>query len=106
MAFIVGPVPEQFVREVATTPAAFQRDLHKAWPAGVVADQVSAEGGVFHLTDGGLSLEIQIEAAGVRCIGLLSLPLCRATYRVSGGDEAARARLLATLDRAMQRGGG
>lgn len=106
MAFIVGPVPEQFVREVAATPVAFERDLRKAWPAGVVAERTSADGGVFCLADGGLNLEIHVEPAGVRRIGLLALPLCRATYRFSGGDEAARARLLATLDRAMQRGGG
>lgn len=81
---------------------AFERDLRKAWPAGVV----SVGQGVFKLEDGELMLEVTIVPAGVRRIGLLALDLLAVTYRFSGADASARRKLLSTLDRAMQRGGG
>lgn len=100
--FASGPIPECLVREVASTPTAFERDLRKAWPAGV-----DSQGeGIFRLVDGELMLEVAIVPAGVRRIGLLALDLLAVTYRFSGADEPARRRLLTTLDRAMQRGGG
>lgn len=100
--FAKGPVPERLVREVASTPAAFERDLRMAWPAGVA----SQGSGVFRLVAGDLLLEISIVPAGVRRIGLLVLDLLEVTYLFSGADEPARRQLLTTLDRAMQRGGG
>lgn len=100
--FEKGPVPERLVREVASTPTAFERDLRKAWPAGVA----SPGDGLFKLVDGDLVLEVGIVPAGVRRIGLLALDLLSVTYRFSGADEPARRRLLTMLDRAMQRGGG
>lgn len=100
--FAKGPVPERIVREVASTPTAFERDLQKAWPAGVA----SQGNGVFRLVAGDLLLEVSIVPAGVRRIGLLALDLLEVTYRFTGADEPARRQLLTTLDRAMQRGGG
>jgi hypothetical protein len=102
LAFITGPVPERFERELTATPAEFERDLRKAWPAGV--DTVAP--GHFRLHDGATRLDIHIEARGVRRLGLLELPLLAARYDFWGGDEPSRNRFLATLDRAMQRGGG
>ncbi len=59
--FASGPIPECLVREVASTPTAFERDLRKAWPAGV-----DSQGeGIFRLVDGELMLEVAIVPAGV-----------------------------------------
>lgn len=100
--FNSGHLSEVFSRELASTPAEFERDLSKAWPVGVARES----GHSFRIEDGSLHLVIQIEVIGVRKIGLLELPRLAAHYRFSGGDEAARRRLLTRLDRAMQRGGG
>lgn len=102
MAFINGPVPETFEREVAARPEEFERDLRKAWPAGV--DIVTPLR--FALADGELKLVIELEPIESRRIGLLTLPRLIARYRFSSGDEVARRLLLQRLDRAMQRGGG
>lgn len=102
MAFISGTVPEAFLREVTATPAEFERDLRKAWPAGVECPAIAC----FRLEDGTLRLEIDIAPAGIRRLGLFELPILHAHYRFSGGDAAARHRMLSRLDRAMQRGGG
>lgn len=97
-----GPVPAAFEREVAASPAEFERDLRRAWPAGVDAFAL----GGFRVVDGGLALDITVEPIGVRRIGLIALPRLAVRYRFTGGDETARRRLLTVLDRAMQRGGG
>lgn len=102
MAFTSGPVPEELRREVTATPVEFERDLRKAWPAGV---EVLGPGRL-GLMAGELRLEIDIQTAGIRRLGLFELPVLHACYRFSGADEAARRALLNTLDRAMQRGGG
>ncbi|HRP25087.1 MAG TPA: hypothetical protein PLF79_08105 [Thauera sp.] len=102
MAFINGPVPESLVRRVTATPREFERDLRQAWPAV----QGSAEARRFDLQDGAQDLVIDIEAAGVRRLGLFELPQLDVHYRFGPGDEAARRALLARLDRAMQKGGG
>ncbi|NMG73525.1 hypothetical protein [Aromatoleum diolicum] len=102
MAYITGPVPERFERELTATPAEFERDLRKAWPAGV--DAVSASH--FRLHSGTTRLDIHIDARGIRRLGLFELPLLAARYEFCGGDETARRNLLTPLDRAMQRGGG
>lgn len=101
-AFIHGPVPERFEREVGASPAEFERDLRQAWPAGVE----TVAPGHFRLDDGATRLDVRIEARGVRRLGLFELPVSTAHYDFAGGHEAARRRLLAALDRAMQRGGG
>lgn len=95
-------MPERFEREVAASPAEFERDLRKAWPAGV---EVVAPGH-FRLRSGSTRLEIRVEVRGVRRLGLLELPVLAARYEFAGGDAGDRKRLLAPLDRAMQRGGG
>lgn len=102
MAFITGPVPERFERELTATPAEFERDLRKAWPAGV--DTIAP--GHFRLHDGATRLDIHIAARGIRRLGLFELPILSARYEFSQGDASARHQLLAPLDRAMQRGGG
>lgn len=102
MGFISGPVPDRLEREVTATPAEFERDLRKAWPAGV--DCLTA--GHYCLYLDATRLDIHVEPRGVRRLGLFELPLLVVRYEFSGGDEAARRRLLAPLDRAMQRGGG
>ena len=102
VALGAGAVPEVVERELTATPAQFERDLRMAWPAGVA----SAAPGCFTLQDGETRLEIRIETRGVRRLGLFQLPQLAARYQFAGGDEAARRRLLAMLDRAMQRGGG
>ncbi len=102
MAFIHGPVAESFEREVAATLREFERDLRQAWPGGV---ECSGDGR-YRISDGTLVLDIEAHATGTRRLGPLELPQLSARYRFAGGDEAARRRLLARLDRAMQRGGG
>ncbi len=97
-----APVPVVIERVVSATPAAFARDLAAAWP-GVVC---SPDGTAFSVRDGALALDIELVALPARRLGALVLPQVRATYRFSGGDAAARAALLARLDRAMQCGGG
>jgi hypothetical protein len=102
LAFISGPVPASFEREVTASPAEFERDLRKAWAGQVerVTDQV------FRLRDGNLRLDVAVQAIGVRRLGLFELPRLAVSYRFEGGDESARHRMLTVLDRAMQRGGG
>jgi hypothetical protein len=102
VTFAGGPVPEGFEREVAASPAGFERDLRKAWPGGVAL----LAPGRFRIVAGELALDIAIEPLGTRRLGLIELPRLAVRYRFEGGDEAARRRLLTVLDRAMQRGGG
>ncbi len=103
MSYITGPVPERFQREVAASPAEFERDLHKAWPQGEVQ---ATSPNCFVLNDGALQLSIRIEPISPRTIGLLTLPRLLADYQFDGADAEHRAKLLKVLDRAMQRGGG
>lgn len=102
MAFLTGEVPLQFERRLSSTARAFERELRLAWPAATG----SAANGGLRVEDGGVTLAIELEAAGVRRLGLFELPQLIARYRFSGGDAAARRALLARLDRAMQKGGG
>lgn len=102
LAFIRGPVPEFFTREVTATPAQFERDLRQAWDGGVEF----APTGALRIRHGMLVLDITVRAGAMRKLGLFELPVLHADYRFTGGDEAARRDLLARLDRAMQRGGG
>jgi hypothetical protein len=102
MAFIHGPVPESFERQVTATAREFERDLRQAWPAV----QGSAEARRLSLQDGAQTLFIELEPAGVRRLGLFELPQLIVRYRFGPGEEAARRALLARLDRAMQKGGG
>lgn len=102
MAFINGPVPELVERLVTATPAQFERDLRAAWP-GVSGSGTS---GVLLVTAHSLHLQIELKVLGVRRLGLFELPQLQVRYRFCGADEAARRALLATLDRAMQKGGG
>jgi hypothetical protein len=102
VVFFNDVVPQRFERTITATPEEFCRDLRKAWPDGVV----SAVPNRFSVACGDLALEIVAIAQGTRRLGMLELPLLKVTYEFRGGDEAARRRLLHTLDRAMQRGGG
>lgn len=102
MAFINGPVLELIERLVTATPAQFERDLRAAWPAVTG----SAAAGALALAADALHLRIEIEPLGVRRLGLFELPQLQVRYRFCGADEGARRALLATLDRAMQKGGG
>ncbi|HJV27302.1 MAG TPA: hypothetical protein VJ673_16565 [Aromatoleum sp.] len=100
--FFKDVVPPRFERTVTATPEEFGRDLRKAWPEGVA----SVGPNRFSVACGDLALEIVAITQGTRRLGILELPLLKVTYEFHGGDEAARRRLLHTLDRAMQRGGG
>lgn len=102
MAFITGPVPESFEREISASPAEFERDLRKAWAAGVELVAPAH----YRLVTQAVRLDITIEVKGERRLGLLALPVIAARYAFTGGDAADRRRLLEPLDRAMQRGGG
>lgn len=102
MAFISGPVPERFEREVTASLAEFARDLHKA--SSVEVETVAP--GHFRLCGRATRLDIHVVARGTRRIGLLELPTLAVRYEFSGGSEGDRRALLVPLDRAMQRGGG
>lgn len=101
-AFITGPVPERFTRDISATSAEFERDLRKAWPAGI--DKLAP--GHFRLRGEACVLDVRIERAASRRLGLLCLPVLSASYEFTTGGEDARRELLTRLDRAMQRGGG
>lgn len=101
-AFVTGPVPERFTRDVTATPAEFERDLRKAWPPGI--DTVAT--GHFRVRTDACVLDIRIEPAGVRRLGLFCLPVLSACYEFTMGGEGDRREILTRLDRAMQRGGG
>lgn len=102
MAFVSGPVPERFERDVTASPAEFERDLRKASPCTVEA--VGPDH--FRLCAGPTRLDIHLAARGVRRLGLLQLQTLGVRYEFSGGTESDRRALLVLLDRAMQRGGG
>ena len=101
-AFVSGPVPVTFEREITASPAEFERDLRRAWAGGV--DTIAPRR--LRVADGGTRLDLHIETRGVRRLGLFELPVIVVQYRFSDVDEPARRRLLVALDRAMQRGGG
>ncbi|MBR0568824.1 hypothetical protein J5J83_22085 [Azoarcus sp. L1K30] len=101
MAFINGPVPEVVERLVTATATAFERDLRAAWPE--VGRSVS---GALLLACDDLHLTIELEVLPQRRLGLFELPQLKVRYVFQGGDEAARRRWLALLDRSMQKGGG
>ena len=102
MAFISGPVPALLERTLTATVAEFERDLRRAWPATSGSAAVRR----FVVEEGALTLQIDVEPAGILRLGLFELPQLIARYRFCGGDESARRSLLARLDRAMQKGGG
>lgn len=98
----LAPVADAFEREVTASPQQFERELRKAWPAGVE----TLAPGRFRVREGETRLDIETESHGVRQLGLFELPVVVVRYRFAGGDPATRRALLAALDRAMQRGGG
>lgn len=102
MAFVSGPVPERFEREVTASPAEFERDLRKASPCAV--ETVTPHH--FRLCVGPTRLDIHVAACGVRRLGILQLQTLGVRYEFTGGTESDRRALLVPLDRAMQRGGG
>ena len=57
MAFIHGPVPESFERQVTATAREFERDLRQAWPAV----QSGAETRRLSVQDGAQTLVIELE---------------------------------------------
>lgn len=93
------------VREVASTPAGFERELRQTWPGDVERETLS-DGFLLRVHDEGVSLDILLTAQPERRIGLLTLPVSRAVYRFTGGDPQGHRHLLARLDQGMQRGGG
>ncbi|KAI5912796.1 hypothetical protein [Thauera sp. 2A1] len=102
MAFLSDVVPAAFERTLTATAHGFERDLRQAWPGATG----SAAERSFAVEAGGCVLQIDIEPAGVRRLGLFELPQLIARYRFLRGDEAERRDLLRRLDRAMQKGGG
>lgn len=101
--YLAAEVPAAFERMVSATAAEFLRCLQIALPAKSV-DRIHA-GGCRVCADG-LELLLDWTPAGERRIGLLVLPQLWVRYRFVKGDADTRARFLARLDRAMQRGGG
>ncbi|MCC4115766.1 hypothetical protein LLG90_10435 [Aromatoleum toluclasticum] len=102
MAFVSGPVPERFEREVTASATEFERDLRKGSPCAV--ETVGPDH--FRLYAGSTRLDIHVAARGMRRIGALQLQTIGVRYEFSGGNESDRRALLLPLDRAMQRGGG
>lgn len=101
--YLAAEVPAAFERMVSATAAEFLRCLQIALPAKSV-DQIHAGG--CRVCANGLEMLLDWTPAGERRIGLLVLPQLRVRYRFVKGDADTRARFLAQLDRAMQRGGG
>jgi len=102
MAFTPRPVPVCFERVLSATPAQFERDLRQAWPEV----SGSAVAGRLAIEVAPMRLELELRVLASRRIALLELPQLKVCYAFHGGDESARARLLARLDLAMQKGGG
>lgn len=65
-----------------------------------------SEPGRYRIRSGVVVLDITARPLRARRCGALSLPTLRVIYDFAGGDQQDHARLLARLDRAMQRGGG
>lgn len=102
MAFTPRPVPVFFERVLSATPSQFERDLRQAWPEV----SGSAAAGRLAIEAAPMRLDLELTVLAPRRIALLELPQLTVRYCFDGGDEPARARLLARLDLAMQKGGG
>ena len=89
-------------REMAASPAEFERGLRLGAPEGVE----SLGNGRYRVRQGETRLEIRITPKGERRIAALCLPLLHVVYQFQAGAQPQRRRLLARLDQAMQRGGG
>jgi hypothetical protein len=89
-------------REMAATVVELERGLRLG--AGEWLEKL--EEGRYRIAGQGVVLEIRARSHGERRIGALSLPLLWVVYEFHGGEPESRRRLLARLDRAMQRGGG
>ena len=102
MAAFRPPSLEAFARKVGASAEEFARALHAAHPGGV--ERIATA--TWRVVDGDVSLEIVAQPMPPRQLGLFKLPVLDVRYRFVAGDDAARADLIARLDRAMQRGGG
>jgi hypothetical protein len=89
-------------REVWTSAEEFVRCLSLAAPRGIAA----MDGQRFCVRGDEVDFVVELEARGERTLGKLTVPVLRVRYRFPPGRDAACRRLLAAIDRAMQRGGG
>lgn len=88
-------------REISATPAEFAHGLHLAF-----GDAVSGGPLNFRVHYQRATLDIELIPGPERSIAALVLPSLHARLQFTAGDSAARSRLLARMDLAMQRGGG
>jgi hypothetical protein len=95
------PADDGIERDVCATPDEFARGLEGAFPGAVTA---TAYG--LRVDTGAAAIEVTVVAQPPRLLGALALPRIRVAIRWVAGTDRERAALLATMDRAMQRGGG
>lgn len=88
-------------REISATPAEFAHGLHLAFGDAVEGGPLN-----FRVHYQQATLDIELIPGPERRIASLSLPCLHARLHFSAGETAAKTRLLARMDLAMQRGGG
>lgn len=96
-----GGPPIEIRREMTASIDELARGLRAAFP-----DSLHVAGGRFLASRGNAALQIDVEDGPLRRIALLALPTLIVTLRFTAGDAAARAALLAHMDRYLHRGGG
>ena len=96
--------PVVIARDVTSTVAEFDASLRTAVRAA--GAQLSGAMPRYRVHAGDVQLDVAIEPGPERRIALVRLPTLLATYSFTGGTAAAQRALLASLDRAMHRGGG
>ena len=88
-------------RDVTSTLAEFDASLRQA-----AGGRVEGAAPTYRVADGDVCLDIDVEPGPERRIALIRLQTLRVTFRFNGGTRAEQDALLASLDRAMHRGGG
>jgi hypothetical protein len=89
------------MREMTATEKEFRHGLAYAFPQGV-----AERDGAFHVTHAGAAMEISIAPLPPRVIAALHLPQLHVSIGFTAGTPEQQVKMLARMDRAMQRGGG
>jgi hypothetical protein len=95
-------MPVSFGRDMGLTHAEFLRSL----PEAVGHPHYRIEGDRIEIADSAGPIIILLQPAGVRRVGMLSLPVTRVEFRFGEMPRAQRDRFMARFERYFQRGGG
>jgi hypothetical protein len=92
----------RFARAMGLTRAEFLRSL----PEAVGHRRYRIDGDRIEIADSAGPILILLGPAGVRRIGMLSLPVIRVEFRFGEMSQAQRDRFMTRFERYFQRGGG